>query len=300
MTIEAEFSSLWRCGDDELLAAMLGAERERRLIEARMLALLGEVNNRKLAAAKGYASAQQLLCELLNISRVEATRRLACADEATASPGIGGVMIAPALPASGAALAEGAISVEHVEVISKFRSSLPRWTAAEVWEPAEKVLADLARGVDPAALRRLADTELRARLDLDGALAQELELAQPTRRLELHRRGNGCGWGNFELDAEPFSQLETLRSALSAPKPTGTGVPDTRSIDERRGDGLAEIVNLAASNAERPTEGCDKPQITVTIRWEDLRPDRQGNQPALLGANHLPLPASPPAGSPAT
>ncbi|MGH3503291.1 MAG: DUF222 domain-containing protein [Nocardioidaceae bacterium] len=289
MTEDAEAGLLWQHGDDELLAAIRDAERERRAVDARTLALLGEAENRGLATAKGYSSTRGLVCDLLSISRGEANRRLAVSGAVTGKRGIGGETAAPVLPTVGAALAEGAVSVEHVEVVEKFRASLPATVTGEAWEPAEKILADLARSVDPAALRRFADTQVRARLDPDGVLPKEPRQAQPVRRLELHRRVDGAGWGSFDLDSEPFSQLDALLSAMTAPKPTGTGQPDTRALDSRRGDALADILALAASHADRPAEGGDKPQLVVTTTLDDLR---RGQRPALLGAHDLPITAS--------
>jgi hypothetical protein len=186
----------------------------------------------------------------------------------------------------GAALAEGAVTAEHVAVVEKFHASLPEALSTEEWEPAEKILADLARQVGPAELRRFADRQVRARLDPDGALPDETDEAQPKRRLEWHRRGDGSGTGRFDLDIEAAEQLDALLSALSTPQPDATGQPDPRGVESRHGDALAEIIALAAGSAERPAEGGDKPQLVVTTTLEELGCGRA----ALLGAHYLPLP----------
>lgn len=289
MPVEVESVSLWQHGDDDLLGAIREAEQQRRAADSRMLALLGEAENRGLATAKGYGSTRRLLCDLLTISRSDANRRLAAAVATCETRGVGAAVSPPALANTGAALAEGAVSAEHVEVVEKFRASLPSSVTGDEWESAEKILVDLARSVDPAALRRFADTQVRARLDPDGTLPKEQEQAQPNRNLELHRRADGAGWGSFELDAEPFAQLDALLSALTAPKPTGTGQADTRPLERRRGDALADILGLAASHAERPSEGGDKPQLVLTTTLNDLR---DGERPALLGAEHRPVTGS--------
>jgi hypothetical protein len=288
MTVEAESTALWQCGDDELLAAIVEVEHDSRAVAARMLAVLGEARNRGLAASKGYASPAVFLTHLLNVSRSEANRRLVSAGAVTEAPGISGAPLPAPLAGMGAALAEGAVTAEHVDVVAKFHAGLPASISVEEWEPVEKTLADLARSVGPAELRRFCDRQVRARLDPDGTLPEEEDEAQPKRRLEWHRRDDGSGVGRFTLDAEPAEQLAALLSALAAPKPDETGAPDPRGPESRRGDALAEIINLAAGCAERPAEGGEKSPIIITMSWDDLRHERS----ALLGAQHLPITGS--------
>jgi hypothetical protein len=288
MTVELSSKALWQCSDEELLAGIRENEQQRRTAEAQTLALFGEAQNRLLAGSKGFSCPATFLTQLLNISRGEANRRLAHARVVTETPGISGAVVAAPLAAMGSALTEGAITSEHVAVTEKFYRSLPETVTAEEWEPTEKILADLARKVGPAELRRFAEREVRPRLDPDGSLPSEGQEAQPKRRLEWHRRDDGSGTGRFELDAESSEQLDALLSALAAPKPDATGQPDSRGIESRRGDALAEVIALAAGSAERPTEGGEKPQIIVTMSWDDLRHRRS----ALLGAHYLPITGS--------
>jgi hypothetical protein len=277
---------LWQCGNEELLAEITANEQDRRALDSRTLAILGEAQNRGLAASKGYASSAVFLTHLLRISRAKANRRLASAREVAGSPGISGASVPAPLPGMGAALAEGAVTAEHVAAVEKFRASLPGGVTAAEWEPAEKVLADLARQVGPAELRRFAERQVRPRLDPDGTLPDETEQSEPKRRLDWHRRDDGTGTGRFDLDTEAAEQLDTLLSALSTPRPDATGAPDPRGLESRRGDALAEIIDLAAGNADRPAEGGDKPQLVVTTTLEELGCGRA----ALLGGNYLPLP----------
>jgi hypothetical protein len=286
MTVELAPAVLWKCSDGELLAAIRQNEQDRRAVDTATLALLGEAQNRGLPASKGYSSPATFLVQGLNISRGEANRRLAQARAVTETPGMSGSTIPAPLPSMGAALAEGAVTTEHVDVVAKFHTSLPETVTAQEWEPTEKILADLARKVGPAELRRFAERQARPRLDPDGTLPDETDEAQPKRRLEWHRRDDGSGTGRLELDVEAAEQLDVLLSALAKPKPDETGQPDPRGIEARRGDALAEIVNLASGSPERPAEGGDKPQIVVTTTLEELSCGRA----ALLGGQYLPLP----------
>jgi hypothetical protein len=95
------------------------------------------------------------------------------------------------LPAAGEAVLSGAISVEHLDVIAEFRKTLSDAVHPSAWEEAEAALVELSRAVDPAAVKRFANSEVRPRIDPDGVLPEEKDLADPANKLALKTRANG-------------------------------------------------------------------------------------------------------------
>lgn len=204
--------------------------------------------------------------------------------------GIGGSHTEPVLPTAGKALAEGLVSVEHLQVLVRLHRSLPARVTVEEWEPVEAVLTELATQVGPRELARFAAREVLPRLDPDGKEPADGDAAErPTRRLRLRDHADGSGSGEFELDAEANAQLRAVLSPLAKPRPAADGVPDPRGIEARRGDALAEVIELAAGSADRPGEAGDKPQLVVTVALEDLE---QELSQALLGPNLVPMSAA--------
>jgi hypothetical protein len=56
--------------------------------------------------------------------------------------------------------------------------------------------------------------------------------------------------------------------------PPGVGDPvvaDQRTSGQRRADALAEICRLTLNTGELPDNGGDRPQVTITISFDDLR-----------------------------
>jgi hypothetical protein len=95
------------------------------------------------------------------------------------------VLPAP-LPHTAAAVRAGELGPEHLEVISKTFSGLPAGMITDV----EHFLVEAAAGLDARAVGRLG-ARLRARLDQDGTLPSDTELANPVNELRLVRRMSG-------------------------------------------------------------------------------------------------------------
>ncbi|SEF52629.1 protein of unknown function, partial [Saccharopolyspora kobensis] len=161
---------------DEELASRIG-EVEQRIRQARMqqLRLIAEADRRRLHTACGARSTQVWLQTLLNIDGQDATTRVRIATATTpaaptdAADGVAGPEVS--LPATGEALGEGVIGLEHARVISRCVSRLPahvRHQAGEV----ERLLVDNACRQCPRDLEKLAD-RVRYTLDADGAVADE-------------------------------------------------------------------------------------------------------------------------------
>jgi hypothetical protein len=246
----------WRLSSAELRAAIEDAESGLRSAYAQYLQILREVDARGVGVTFGYASVGALVCGVSARSRGQANRM---AKQAVA---------VASFPVAGAAVLSGSISVEHLDVITEFRKSLSERVHPAAWDEAEATLVDLATAIDPSALRQFINAEVRPRLDPDGVLPEEKDLAEPRNSLSLNTRANG--WVEFHGLLEPCSGglFGSQISAMSAPTAPPEGGPDPRTLDERQGDAMAHWVDLGRDGV--PTEGGERPQLVVTIGLDEL------------------------------
>ena len=165
------------------------------------------------------------------------------------------------LTQTGQALAEGAISTAHAQVLAAGTQDLPDHLAAE----AEPVLVEAARRLDPPRLRR-AVGHLRLVADPDGADAQA-EQQHQQRGLWVAPTWEGMVAVNGLLDPEAGQTLLAALEPLARP----TNAADTRSGGQRRADALCELARRTLES--RPA---------APDRWGPTPADRHGGpgQPA--------------------
>ena len=247
----------WRLDNNELSAAPVAAEEQSRRAYNTILEMLAEAQSRDLADIAGYPDLIELQRDLLHVSRKEAKRRLAHMDAVLPRRGLGGVEIPARLEATGQALREAAISVEHVETIVRNVAELPRWASVDDVERAGQMMADVARTTDAGGVNKVAQ-RIHAWLDQDGRPPIDDPILAGHNELHLTTRSNGRLLGRFDLDPETSTLVETVLSALTAPTTEPPGEPP-RTSPERRGDALAEVFRLAADTGELPAEGGEKP-----------------------------------------
>ena len=118
-------AGLWRCGDAELLDLQQVVETAVRRLSAASLRLVAEVDDRRLATARGATGTAALLRQLLNISAGEAGWRVTAAEKLLDRTSPSGAVVPAALPATGAALADGAIEAGQARVICETIRRLP-------------------------------------------------------------------------------------------------------------------------------------------------------------------------------
>ncbi len=264
--------SRWAAADDQLLHALPHARRIRNAQHRELLELVAEITARGLAAAQGFVTDIELLRCTLNVSAVEARRLLSAAADVLPGCGVSGEELPAPLPATAAAVAQDAISAEHIVVIQQILAALTPHLESHRAE-LESYLAASARVFDPPALRTLGKRRLEF-LDTYGPKPRD---GSPTRnRLSFAEDGAGFdvrGW----LDRESAAVVRTALSPLSAPRPVEeTGERDPRSLAERNADGLVELARRALDAGALPTEGGERPHITVTIPLTELE-SRLGN-----------------------
>ncbi len=237
---------------------------------AASLELIAELDARHVAAEVGYSGLALLLRDVVRISSSEARRRIGHAEAVSEVPLVsGGVAPAP-LPVAAAALSEGALGADHLDVIAKAVFDLPPHVPDADREVVERTLVEAAHSTDPRTLARLGH-DLRAALDQDGSPPDDREPAEPVNELHLLTKRNGRLVIRGEFDQEASALITTAISPLARPRPAADAGPDPRSAAERQGDALVELVRLVTDAGALPSEGGEKPHVLVTVPLDTLR-----------------------------
>lgn len=166
----------------------------------------------------------------------------------------------PDLPQTQHALHHGDIGAHHASVIAHCADQL----GTDRVRPAETLLVDSARLLDPARLRQVTH-HLRHCLDPDGA-RHDANRHHERRRLHLSSTLDGLLVLDGLLDPEGGATLLTAVGALSAPLPG-----DTRSAAQRRADALVELCSRQLDGGGLPRVAGQRPHLTVTAPIATLR-----------------------------
>lgn len=269
--MDGEAGSVWQLSDRKLAELIARREEQARRDYAERLGLVAEAEQRGLARNLGYRDSQRLLGEVLNVAPHEARRRIDHAAATMGTAGVTGERIEPPLPKTGEALCDGDIDPEHVTEIEKVLTQISGRVDRELYDDSEANLLDLARQANPAAVRR-AGRRILAYVDQDGRAPDEAEQAKPRREFSCHYHRSGSMKFTGLFDPETAAQLEGLFGPLAKPEPAkDNGEADLRTLAQRRGDALAEIIDLAARADEVSTQGGERATLTVTVELSELR-----------------------------
>ena len=301
-----DFSSLSDSEVDEVLVR--GFRQVSRFTGTVLLPLVREAESRGLASAHDAPSMTAWLRDSLNVRPGEAGRlvRLARALDGD-------------LPETAAALADGAISVEHAQVVADAVRALPAETPAGVRVAAERELVAHSGTFDPGEVALLGRRVLDV-VDPDGSAElqarqaeREAAAAYARRDLRISPAGPGlrriCGF----LDTEGAETLRAALDPLAAPRPAdpATGVRDDRSHGQRMADALVDLADRSLRMGDLPDNGGERPTLVVTMPYDklaaatgvgtldggDILPASQVRRlacdahiiPAVLGGESLPL-----------
>lgn len=275
-----------RLSGGELLTTLRQLEVLNRRVYAASLRVIAEFESRGTAQALGYAGTGALLRDVGNHNPGHVRRLLAHARALNHSYTPSGERIEAKLPHVAAALEEGELGAEHVDAIRASLEALPSAVSTPDRAIAESILCEAATSSEPRIVTKLG-REIRARLDPDGDRPTEVELTRPDRWLELRQRADGGVTGMFGLDPEAGALLTALLSPHTAPRADEQG-PDRRGRDERYGDALVDVLQLAARCPETPTEAGEPVTLLVTTYLCELR---QGIGRGLVDG-HLNLPVA--------
>jgi hypothetical protein len=250
-----------RLTSEQVVQSLGAAASLGRRLQALALTLAGEVDARGLAEGAGATSTVALVRTTLQMRGRDASRYVRLA-----------VALRERYRVAATALAAGAMSVEHAEVIRDCLHGLPSAVAPDQrLEGEHRLVAEAAR-FDPGALLRIGQ-RLHLALDPDGLAA--LERAERRRaagrELWLTPEADGSLRLRGRLDAEGAGWLLAALGPLAAPRPSAADGADLRSAAQRRADALTDLARLAASVDDMPTNGGVRPTLVVTIDWGALR-----------------------------
>ncbi|MDX8030759.1 DUF222 domain-containing protein [Lentzea sp. BCCO 10_0856] len=234
---------------------------EIRVRENAVLQKIAELDRRGAAGELGYKNLPQVLRHAVRWDLSTARKWVANAGLLGTEITPTGSELAPELPVTAEAVAEGALSVEHVAVVAEVMKALP----AE----AEDSVVSFAREHEPSAVRAFGK-ELAYRLYQDDPEPRD---ADPAPQVNQHvmRWKNGQLEIRALLDTVTGAKYEALLDPLVKPRPeTAEDGPDLRSRAEREGDALAELVDLMLRADQLPEHGGEPVTLTVTLRYEDL------------------------------
>jgi hypothetical protein len=175
-------------------------------------------------------------------------------------------------PAVTSALAAGSINAEQATVIAEMVAEVPAGVRAQ----AEEHLLGAAKTFGPHDLGRLGERILEhiAPELVEQQALSALERAERAahEKRELHVTdiaGTSRVRVHGLLDREGAAHLRAALDPLSAPRPTEDG-PDPRTAPQRRADALVEVCQLVNTCGELPENGGDRPQVVVTIDYQQL------------------------------
>jgi hypothetical protein len=280
-TVPEDAGALALASTAQLRECLHQAEVELRQAYSRMLGVVAEVENRKLAQAEGFRDSAALLSRLLWISASEVRERVEHAGELAPRRTVIGSPLPLPLPVplpvtvtvtvTAGALRAGEVGVGQLRVITATMTLLAAEVTAAQRAQVESDLVEYARSFEPRRLAVLA-RRIRDRLEPDSPPPREPEpMAEACGELRLRdRRDGGLGLEGW-LDAEAGAQLRGLIDQLAKPCPASETIPDARSLAQRQADALAELCGLARSAQDAPSSAGEPPHLTVTLELAALR-----------------------------
>ncbi|WP_245757718.1 DUF222 domain-containing protein [Amycolatopsis xylanica] len=244
--------------DDQLTAAMLASEEALNREYARIVDLVGEFDKRALAPTKGSRNTSVFLVSALRLSYKEARARVAQAKLA--------------MPVAKTAMASGKINREHLQEIEHVMSQAPESLPDAERTADEDSLVALAQQASPFTVRKIG-VRLRSywNVETKDPKAREQDLARPKRTFHYNMTSDGAMKFSGVLDPETSTLVASVLTPLSKPDPADEiGKPDRRTKDERQGDAVAAVFDLAARAPDLPINASERTTMTVTVGLDEL------------------------------
>jgi hypothetical protein len=261
-----EAEGLHGLSDAELLEAVGDLVAERNRVEARLAAAVRVADARLACEADGLTTMQSWLRTHAGLKQPSASALV-----------LRGRVLA-VLPATEAALAAGAIGVDHVTEISKITGARELALAADQGIDLGEVDAALASIAATRTFQELTRAlhEYLERLDPDGREPAPVE----QRSLSIVTHADGTATLRAELDAAGVEKVKAVIEPMAA---TSRTAGEDRTPAQVRGDALVQWADntLAAGNV--PVQRTRKPGIAAVIGVEDLVDPTTGKTTTRMG-----------------
>lgn len=261
----------WRLSEGSVMEAASAVEATLRSGFGVQIRLAAEIAERSMYAA-GERSAAHLLARVLRIPVGQAKGHLAAAAAALGVETPTGELIPPTVPELATAIDAGAISDEHVRVITTAAAAVPPAVDADTRALCHEVLLHEATVRDPLQLRRVAD-QIEVICTSDGSEPA----GDAVDRIQLiigARRRDGLIPTRGLMDDVTAEGLRVALEDLAARRPVDDDTPDRRPAPVRLAQASSEVIAryLAVRNRlpEGLADGGVRPVIAVTIPAADL------------------------------
>lgn len=265
--------SAWALSDEDLESCIAGCERSLARVYELRARLIADADGRDLARRLGASSTQAWLRDRFRLRPGDAKRQVELANRMSAAAdapvdyaaNVGSALTGREMPVTAAALAEGAISIEHAVIVARTMGKLPKHVDGEQAQQAEADLAGFAREHDPNVLAKLAAYLLHL---LETETLEDDE-ADRFRRRDL-RFNDTTGALSGRLDAEGMAAVRTALEALAKPNPAEDGSPDPQSAGQRLADALVELARRALAAGDLPAHHGIPPQMMIVAGLDAL------------------------------
>jgi len=263
-------TAFWKIPDDDLLSLAETLERVGRLVYAAQVHLTGELDTRRVFQEHGAVSTAALLRQRLCISPGEAAGRVRAARAILPRDLPSGGETPPALPELRDAVDAGTVGAEQVRTVVATMAGLPAGVDPELRDMVRASLVDHAKVTEPVLFARFARQAAQA-CDPDGSLDEK----DPVDKVELTvgSRNTATGLTAFKgfLDDLGVEIMSKAIDGLAAPRPAVDGTADPRPAKVRRGQALVEVLRRFLDVGFAPTQGGERPHVTVTMDLDALR-----------------------------
>ncbi|MFC6156440.1 HNH endonuclease [Kribbella jiaozuonensis] len=267
----------WSMSGGELLSTLDAVDAEIARLESYRLSVVATVESTGYAAELGARDTAELLRFRYRLDPPTARRTVRLAQALPKYPAVsaaldrtGALSDAPAADSAAHSNpdADGwLLRPAQADAIVSALERVPAHVPIDDRDTAERELVKLAAHLSPGELRR-AGNQMRDILDTDGPEPEELE-AYGRESLTLTPADRGVKFRGY-LANENAELLRALIHAGARPHKTVDGEPDPRSRDKRQADALTAALGAAAGAVEAE-QSTAKPQVTITIDFEDLK-----------------------------
>ncbi|MGU3292580.1 DUF222 domain-containing protein [Williamsia sp. M5A3_1d] len=238
------------CTDAEVAELAITHERITRIMGSTGLRRIADVSDREAYREVECRNLIEFVGERLRVAAPK--KRLREVAELSSMLSMTGEPLSPRCPETAAAMADGALSHEHVIAVLDVLDKVPAATPSDERDRAEAQLADIARDFGPREIAR-AGARILAHLDPDGDL--------PSDRDRARNRGVGVGTQDSLLMSKLTGHLDPTTRALFDVVLAAWAAPGMNNPDDehsphggRDGDGIDPALLRKAADRDHRSQ----------------------------------------------